>query len=170
MQNLFNKPVVCFRMAVGVVAFGSATAVGAAFILEHGGWMEPCALCWTQRFVMFAVSFSAIILWLLNPITNRTQKISIGLLTLFSFLGVAVAIRHMYVIINPNVVSCGPNVTDLINYLPWRDVLMTFITGQSACTEVSKLLGIPMPIWSLSSFLTFSALPLLAHIKEKRTK
>lgn len=169
MTSLLLKPFFSFSPALGVVALGSASAILAAFILEYGGWMEPCALCWTQRFIMFTVFSSAVILWLLKTRSIRAQRLAIGIISICSLLGIAAAIRHMYVIINPNVVSCGPNITNLIEFFPWQDIMMVFISGQSACTEVSKLLGVPMPIWSLISFFTFSALPLFAHLHEKKT-
>ena len=150
-------------LAVALVA-----AVGAGAVVawaEHWAGMQPCSLCWTQRIFMglFAVTaLAGLIAW---P-KGRVGKTLLGAPLLGTALaGAAVAMRHLYVIWNPEVAECGMSPEVMMQMLPWQELLLELITGNSDCAEASHLLGVPLPLWSLFGFLALAALSAYALIR-----
>lgn len=130
--------------------------------LEYFGGLKPCALCWTQRGVLALFTLTAFLGWVLWP-TGRLMRGLLGAsLTLVCLGGIAAAGRHLYVMANPESLSCGASIEMIIDFLPWQEVLKTLMLGGASCAEVSSVWGVPIPAWSLLAFAMMLALSICA--------
>lgn len=130
--------------------------------LEYIGGLIPCALCWTQRGVLALFTLTAFIGWALWPTGRLGRGLLATSLGLICLGGIAAALRHLYVMANPESLSCGGGIKMVIEFLPWQDVLKTLILGGSSCADVSSVWGIPIPAWSLIAFIMLLVLSLRA--------
>mgnify|MGYP000182062909 CR=1 FL=1 len=157
----------CFSDRRGL-AVALAAAVGAGAVVawaEHWAGMEPCSLCWTQRLFMGLFAVAALAGFVAWP-KGRAGKTLLGVPLLGTALaGAAVAVRHLYVIWNPEVAECGMSPEVMVQILPWHKLLLELITGNTDCAEASHLLGVPLPLWSLFGFLALAALSAYALIR-----
>ena len=117
-----------------------------ALIIEYGYDIEPCALCLTQRLLMFIGGSIAV--------AGLTHDPRLGIYPVLSllaiFFGIIVAIRHIYIQMNPDASgTCGMELEFLVqNDYPWADILNAMISGTGSCAEPSTI-----PAFALVSFL-----------------
>ena len=136
-----------------------------AFMLEWFAGFKPCFLCWTQRFG-FALTMLLSIAFLIKTPKKPLAKISSYIaLILSSFFGIGVAIRHMYIIKNPESASCGFGPDMVFDMLPFMDAIMQFFIGSSSCTKVEGILGIPFPHWALMLFSLMAIISIIGALK-----
>ena len=123
-----------------------ALVVTLALIIEYGYGLEPCALCLTQRLLVFASGSIAVVGLAHEPRLGIYPVLSL----LSIFFGIMVAIRHIYIQINPSASgTCGMELEFLVQQdYPWTDILNAMITGTGSCTEPSII-----PTFALVSFL-----------------
>ena len=146
------------RQAIGLAAAGGLLALGIVAAIEYLGIMQPCALCWTQRLIMALFTLILIIGLVLWP-QGKVGKFTLAAATMATACaGAGVALRHLYVIWNPHVVECGMSPEMMLSMLPLHEIVVAFVTGSSDCTQADPLLGIPLPLWSLASFIGLGAL------------
>lgn len=146
------------RMGLFLSTLFASIALGSAFALEHFAGYNPCILCWTQRAILGA--FIAVGLYgiFFLPATNIGHKIYSGLINLIAFSGVAIAIRHVYILFVPPEESCGFGAEMIFDMLPWKDAIMEFIKGSPTCSETQLLLGIDFPYWGLATFIVLAVM------------
>lgn len=128
-------------------------ALGSAFALEHFAGYEPCILCWTQRAILAAFIALGLYGIVFLPATRIGHRIYSILLNIVALSGVAIAIRHVYILFVPPTDSCGFGAEMIFEMLPWTDAIMEFIKGSPTCSETSLLLGIDFPYWGLATFV-----------------
>lgn len=151
------------RQVMAVTAAATTLVAGLLYALERWGGMAPCALCWTQRGMLLGVGLAALLTLAVNPERRPARLVMASILALPLLGGIAVALRHLYVISRPEAVDCGFGIEMMVGMFPWQEVAQALILGQSGCSEVSPLLGLPVPLWSLALFVLLSValVPLL---------
>lgn len=145
------------------VASLALTAVAITLLLQYGFGLEPCPLCILQRITLFAVGGVAL-LGLLCAERPKLGGAVFVLLGATSIFGLMVSMRHIYIQAVPSstAASCGPSVGYLMDTLPAWAVLVEVLGGTGECSDVSPVLGIPVPIWSLMVF-TLVLMVISAH-------
>lgn len=133
--------------------------------------LEPCPLCWLQRYAFMAIGIVSLIAALHNP-TGWTGRIYGLLLGLFSATGLALASRQLWLQSLPEdqVPACGPSVEYMLDVLPWLDVLKTAIQGTGDCAKVLwTFMGLSIAGWTavFFSFLILLGLVMLFGAFEK---
>lgn len=66
------------------------------------------------------------------------------LLRLITVLGVAIASHHLYIKMNPELVSCGMDVEKLLALFPLREGISQMLIGSSDCAVAADLLWHPL--------------------------
>ena len=117
-----------------------------ALIIEYGYEIEPCALCLTQRLLMFIGGSIAVVGLAHDPRLGIYPVLSL----LAILFGIIVAIRHTYIQMNPDASgTCGMELQFLVqNDYPLTDILNAMISGTGSCAEPSII-----PVFALVSFL-----------------
>ena len=117
-----------------------------ALIIEYGYEIEPCALCLTQRLLMFIGGSIAVVGLAHDPRLGIYPVLSL----LAILFGIIVAIRHIYIQMNPDTSgTCGMELQFLVqNDYPLTDILNAMISGTGSCAEPSII-----PVFALVSFL-----------------
>ena len=133
--------------------------------------LEPCPLCWLQRYAFMAIGLVSLIGALHNPDGwgGRVYGLFLGL---FSALGLALAGRQLWLQSLPEdqVPACGPSVEYMLDVLPWLDVLKTAIQGTGDCAKVLwTFMGLSIAGWTavFFSFLILLGLVMLFGGLEK---
>lgn len=156
------------RELLGLAAGSAALALTIVMAIEYLGITQPCTLCWTQRLIMGFFTLIAslgIILWPRRRIARLTLGVT---LVGVACLGAGVAIRHIYVMWNPQVVECGMSPDMMLKMMPLHEALIEFISGHTDCAEAGSLLGIPLPVWSLSGFIGLGGLAAYALLRPQQ--
>lgn len=147
-----------------IVLFGIATFLSlASLYFQFVMHLEPCPLCIAQRIAVFALTP----LFLASAFIKKRISflISTFFQLLFTLLGFSMAARQIWLIHHPDQVGSGclPDMSILWHYMPFSDLLTTFLNGSSSCIAISwKLLGMSMPEWTLICFLLFFILIIIA--------
>ncbi len=131
-----------------------AGLLGVAFYMEHVMGLEPCPLCWLQRFGFMAAGLVSLLAALHGP-----QGFGVRVYGLFLVLsagaGLGVAGRQLWLQSLPadQVPACGPSVDYMLDVLPWMEVLTTALKGTGDCAEVTwRFLGLSIPGWTAVFF------------------
>lgn len=139
--------------AVGFAA--SAGALAFAFVLEYAFGLEPCPLCWLQRFAMFGVAVFCLPGLLHGP-AGVGRWIYAGLAILAAAVGAGIAGRHVWLQGLPadQVPACGPGLDYLTDIMPLTEVLKVVLRGDASCANIeAAFLGLSLPAWTLVGFV-----------------
>lgn len=136
-----------------------------AFMLEWFAGFKPCFLCWTQRFGFALVMLTSVAFMIKTPTRIATKVTSYVVTMLSAFFGIGVALRHMYIIKNPESATCGFGPDMVFDMMPFMDAIMQFFIGSSSCTKVEGILGVPFPVWALMLFSLVALLCLIGVVK-----
>lgn len=142
------------RMVFALVFIICAALLSVAFYMELVMGLEPCPLCWLQRYAFIAVGAVSLVAALHGP-RGFGSRLYGFLLALFSGVGLALAGRQLWLQSLPadQVPACGPSVDYLLEVLPWFEVLTTAIQGTGDCAEVVwRFLGLSIPGWTAVFF------------------
>ncbi|MDX1755201.1 MAG: disulfide bond formation protein B [Marinobacter sp.] len=143
-----------FRLVFALIFVVCAALLGTAFYMEYGMGLEPCPLCWLQRYAFMAVALVSLLALLHNPVAVG-QRIYGLLLAVFAGTGLGLAGRQLWLQSLPEdqVPACGPSVDYMLEVLPWMDVLKTALRGTGDCAEVVwRFLGLSIPGWTAVFF------------------
>lgn len=116
--------------------------------------LEPCPLCWLQRFGFMGAGLVSLLALLHGP-SGFGSRVYGFLLVLTAGSGLGVAGRQLWLQSLPpdQVPACGPSVDYLLDVLPWFEVLQTALRGTGDCAEVSwRFLGLSIPGWTAVFF------------------
>ena len=134
--------------------------LGIALYMEHVMFLEPCPLCITQRIFFMMAGLTALVAFIHNPAAGgRTVY---GLLSaVFSLAGGGFAIRQIWLqgLPKDQVPACGPSLSYMIEEFPFSEVLMTMLSGDGNCAEISwqdPILNMSIPQWSLVGFIALA--------------
>ncbi|WP_323750333.1 disulfide bond formation protein B [Marinobacter sp.] len=142
------------RWVFGFVFSMCAALLGVAFYMEHIMGLDPCPLCWLQRFGFMGAGLVSLIAFLHGP-AEVGQRVYGFFLILTAGAGLGVAGRQLWLQNLPadQVPACGPSVDYLLQVLPWFDVLKTALQGTGDCAEVVwRFLGLSIPGWTAVFF------------------
>ncbi|ONF44799.1 disulfide bond formation protein B [Marinobacter lutaoensis] len=131
-----------------------AALLAVAFYMEHIMGLEPCPLCWLQRFGFMGAGLVALLAFLHGP-SGWGIRVYGLLLALSAGAGLGVAGRQLWLQSLPpdQVPACGPSVDYMLEVLPWLDVLKTALKGTGDCAEVVwRFLGLSIPGWTAIFF------------------
>ncbi|MEX2475336.1 disulfide bond formation protein B [Marinobacter sp.] len=142
------------RLVFSVISVVCAALLGVAFYMEHVMGLEPCPLCWLQRFGFIGAALVSLLAVIHNPKGLGVRLYGL-LLAVVSGAGLAVAGRQLWLQSLPadQVPACGPSVDYLLDVLPLMDVLTTALKGTGDCAEVVwRFLGLSIPGWTAVFF------------------
>ena len=142
------------RWVFAVVFLVCAGLLGVAFYMEHVMGLEPCPLCWLQRFGFMGAGLVSLLAFLHGP-TGWGVRVYGFLLALTAGTGLGIAGRQLWLQSLPadQVPACGPSVDYMLEVLPWMEVLTTALKGTGDCAEVVwRFLGLSIPGWTAVFF------------------
>ncbi|WP_265733886.1 disulfide bond formation protein B [Marinobacter sp. X15-166B] len=122
--------------------------------MEHVMGLEPCPLCWLQRFAFMAVAGVCLLAVVHNP-GNVAGRVYGGLLAVAAGSGLALAGRQLWLQNLPadQVPACGPSVEYMLEVMPLAEVLLTAMQGTGDCAAVVwRFLGLSIPGWTAVFF------------------
>jgi len=137
-----------------VVFLVCAGLLGVAFYMEHVMGLEPCPLCWLQRFGFMGAGLVSLLAFLHGP-TGWGVRVYGFLLALTAGTGLGIAGRQLWLQSLPadQVPACGPSVDYMLEVLPWMEVLTTALRGTGDCAAVVwRFLGLSIPGWTAVFF------------------
>lgn len=141
--------------AIFVLVFVVCTGLlGVAFYMEHIMGLEPCPLCWLQRFGFMGVGLVSLVAALHGPKALGARVYGL-LLALTAGAGLGIAGRQLWLQNLPadQVPACGPSVDYMLEVLPLMEVLSTALKGTGDCAAVVwRFLGLSIPGWSAVFF------------------
>jgi len=143
------------RLVFFLVFVLCAGLLGVAFYMEYVMGLEPCPLCWLQRFGFMAAGLVSLLAALHGPGDIGTRIYGF-LMVVGSGAGLAVAGRQLWLQSLPadQVPACGPSVDYMLDVLPWMEVLTTALRGTGDCAVVTwRFLGLSIPGWTSVFFV-----------------
>ena len=143
------------RTVFAAIFLVCAALLAVAFYMEHVMGLEPCPLCWLQRFAFMGAGLIGLVAWLHGPGRIATRVYGL-LLALASGAGLGMAGRQLWLQSLPadQVPACGPSVDYMLEVLPLTEVLATAIRGTGDCAAVVwRFLGLSIPGWSALFFV-----------------
>lgn len=150
------------RTVFSLVFVVCAALLAVAFYMEYVMFLDPCPLCWLQRYAFIGVGLVALLAALHNP-TDWGGRIYGVLMALFSGAGLGLASRQLWLQSLPadQVPSCGPSVDYLLDILPLKEVLSIAIRGTGDCAEVLwRFLGLSIAGWTAIFFTLITVIGL----------
>lgn len=126
--------------------------------------IEPCPLCILQR-IAFMVMGIVFLAGALHGPRGRGRWAYAGLAGLTALLGAVVASRHLWLQLQPPnpFASCGAPLNYMVQNLPLAEVVRKVFIGSGDCALVTwRLLGMPMPFWTLLCYVLLGAWALWA--------
>ena len=153
--------------------FGLATAVCAgllafAYYLQYIQHLEPCPLCYVQRWFFYAM----LAVFLVAAIHGRGALVYGGLATLFAAGGLAAASRQVWLQHLPadKVPQCGPDLIFMLKNFPLGETLGNLIQGSGECAKVDwTFLGLSIAEWSLAWFVVLAAYALWLGLRRSNS-
>lgn len=137
--------------AAGLVA--CLLILGFAYALEWYGGMEPCPLCFVQRWVFMALG-AVFLVGFLHGAAYWGRFIYAGLALAVAGAGIGVSGRHLYLQSLPpdQVPECGPGLEYMLDAFGLVETLSMLFSGAGECAEVDAILGVTLPAWSLAGY------------------
>lgn len=132
----------------------SAGLLAVAFYMEHVMGLEPCPLCWLQRFAFMGVGAVGLVAVLHNP-GDIGSRIYGFLLALTAGTGLGLAGRQLWLQSLPadQVPTCGGSVDFMLQMFPLMEVVAMAIKGTGDCAKVVwTFLGVSIPGWTAVFF------------------
>lgn len=151
------------RHGLLLALIGSLSIVLAALAYEHFTGLVPCQLCWLQRWVFVGLAGLSLVALVLQRFPLARWPL-VALYTLLGASGSAIALRHLYIKMNPTSVSCGMDVEMLLDFFPLREAVTHMLIGSSDCAQQANLLGLPLPSWSLTGYLLIAGLAIFSLV------
>lgn len=151
---------------------GSVFILTAAVAYEKITGLLPCPLCWLQRGVFVGFFVLSLVALALNAtgLLNRLAPMRWLLMLAFALVavtGVGIALRHLYIKLNPSSVGCGLDVETLLDFFPLLEALNQMLIGTSDCAQAANLMALPLPVWSLLGYLMLASLAFYSLLRPR---
>lgn len=169
---LIRGGVLASRWIFGVVFLVCAALLAVAFYMEHVMGLEPCPLCWLQRFGFMGAGLVSLIAFAHGP-AGFGNRVYGFFLVLTAGAGLGIAGRQLWLQSLPEdqVPACGPSVDYMLDVLPWFEVLQTALKGTGDCAEVVwRFLGLSIPGWTAVFFSLVVLVGLFMMFRSYRPK
>lgn len=150
------------RIVFSLIFVVCAALLAVAFYMEYVMLLDPCPLCWLQRYAFMAVGLVSLLAAVHNPAGWGGRFYGL-LMALLSGAGLGLASRQLWLQSLPadQVPSCGPSVDYLLDILPLREVLSIAIRGTGDCAEVLwRFLGLSIAGWTAIFFTLITVIGL----------
>ncbi len=158
MELLYSRSVsfAGFVICCGLLIF-------AAYLQTHLGLL-PCPLCVVQRIIIVILGVIFLVNSLYVKTTIRGKKINSAILGSFSFLGVLVAARHVWLTLQPaDALSTCTSLEYMFKNLAVTQFLKVLFLGTDDCAKDTwRMLGLNIPEWTL---IFFSAVTIFAIVR-----
>lgn len=144
------------RAGFGLAAAVCAGLLAFAYYLQYVQHLQPCPLCYAQRWFFYAM----LAVFVIAAIHGRGALIYGCLVTLFAAGGLAAAIRQVWLQHLPadKVPQCGPDLIFMLKNFPLGDTLSNLVQGSGECAKVDwTFLGLSIAEWSLGWFVLLAA-------------
>lgn len=142
---------------------GAALILAAALAYEQITGLQPCPLCWLQRGVFAAFFLFGLAVLLVRKLAASSWSVRKGMrwvaaagFAVLTVAGAGIAVRHIYIKLNPASASCGLDVATLLDFFPLQTALTEMLKGSADCAQAANLLLLPLPVWSLGGYLILS--------------
>ena len=153
---MFSNSQKVFLLIFAVCVFLILAASAVSYYYD----IKPCLLCLLQRYAFILVALIALLAVVVRP-KAWGIKVYSALLFLASSLGVALAVRQVYLQSLPSSLhrACLPDMNYLINAVGVFKALKMMVLGSSDCALVHwNLLGLSMAGWAIVWFVVLAAL------------
>jgi len=134
--------------------------------------LEPCPLCWLQRFGFMGAGLVSLLAALQGP-SGFGIRIYGFFLILTAGAGLGVAGRQLWLQSLPadQVPACGPSVEYMLEVLPFLEVLSTALKGTGDCAKVVwRFLGLSIPGWTAVAFSALIIVGLVLLFRRPRAQ
>lgn len=153
-----------FLICIGLLAY--------AFYMEYVLLLEPCPLCWLQRFVFMGFAVVFLLCALQNPRSwgRYIYALVFGMLTI---LGVGLAGRHLWLQSLPAEVQpeCGLGVTYMLDVKPLTEVIAWAARGTGECAEIQwTFVGLSIPGWTFIAFIVLGVSIIVSLVRSPRQR
>jgi len=155
------------RSAFAAGAAVCAALLGFAYYLQYFQHLDPCPLCYVQRWFFYGVLGVFLIAAIHRP-RGRGALVYGIFVTLFAAGGVAAASRQVWLQHLPadKVPQCGPDIFFMMKNFPLGDLLSKLVEGTGDCAKVDwSFLGLSIAGWSLVWFVALAAYALWLGIR-----
>jgi len=154
--------IVGLLVCVGLLAY--------AFYMEHVLLLEPCPLCWLQRFVFAGFGVLFLVCAVHNPRAwgRYFYALVFGVLML---TGTALAGRQLWLQSLPQDAQpeCGLGVSYMLESEPLMDVIAWAARGSGECAQVQWMfLGISIPGWTFIAFVLLGLAAVWSLVRSPR--
>jgi len=155
-----------FLVCAGLIAF--------VLFAQYRMGLDPCPLCILQRVAFIAMGMVFVVGAVHAP-RGGGRWVYAVLVAVSALAGIGIASRHLWIQSLPPgaVPSCGAPLGYLLST---RDahggllgVLRMVLSGSGECAKVEKILGLPIPLWSLIWFTILGAAGLFAARHRNRS-
>ena len=142
-----------------------ASLLGFALFIQHIGWQgvhyPPCPLCILQRIAFLLIALFCLMAYCFS----KQRKYFHYLASLASVLGLAIALRHQWVIAHPEA-SCGIDPLEVfINQFRLVQAAPLFFKADGFCSmPLPPIFFLSVPTWSLL-FFCFCFILLIKNVK-----
>lgn len=167
MNKLFSLKLLK-QQGILLTLVGSALILVLAVAYEKITGLLPCPLCWLQRGIFVGFFLLSLVAFLLKRITLMRWLLIVAF-TLVTATGIGIALRHLYIKLNPQSVGCGLDVETLLDFFPVQEALTQMLLGSSDCAQAANLFGLPLPVWSLAGYLLLGGLAVYSLIKPTKS-
>ena len=154
--------------ATGFLASISALAIAYFYMERHLG-LEACPLCLIDRGIVALVGLCFLLAALFNP-ARLGQRVFAVLALLFSALGMAVCIRHLWLQNLPKdqLPECTPGLEYMLEAFPIGETIRTIFTSAGECADIPwTFLGLSIPAQTLLLFIALGILALLQILRKR---
>ena len=130
------------------------TVIGYALYLQLVINLLPCPLCIAQRIAYWLVGLTAIFAFIHNP-RGLGRQIYYSFITVFSLIGLVLALRHSWIIRYPESFQCGISAEEeFLNALSIANWWPSMFEANGDCADVKwEFMSLTIPSWSVIFFL-----------------
>ena len=140
----------------------------AYFYLQKTLGLDACPLCLIDRGIVISIGSMFLLALVINP-ARLGQRILSFIALLFSGLGIAVCLRHLWLQSLPKdqVPECSPGLDYMLETFPIGETLRTIFNSAGECADIQwTFLGLSIPAQTLLVFMGFAALALIQLLRK----
>ncbi|MFT3741346.1 MAG: disulfide bond formation protein B [Gammaproteobacteria bacterium] len=145
----------------------SVLLLSIGYYLQYVKGIQPCPLCVVQRAAFIGCGLIFLLAAVHHP-REWGRRIYALFGFVFATLGIALAIRHLWIQQHPSqaVQVCVPGYQYVLKHFPFQQALNFFLKSADNCSQVTTVLGLSIPIWSLIGFAGLAIIALALLLKK----
>ena len=142
------------RIVLLLIFLICTTVIGYALYLQLAINLLPCPLCIAQRIAYWLVGLTTIFAFIHNP-RGLGRQIYYSFITVFSLIGLVLALRHSWIIRYPEAFQCGISAEEeFLNALSIANLWPSMFEANGDCADVKwEFMSLTIPNWSVIFFL-----------------